>query len=288
MNTDTGGWVDLNVHYGPDIVPRSQTAAAAVDAARRLGYAAVCVRAHGGSSVDLANALDRPGGPRVFGGITLNRPVGGLNPDAVAVALETGGRVVALPTWDAPTETRRPRPAAARVPLLVDGRPAAGLRDVLAETARHAAILDLGPVAAEQLLPLIELAREAGVGRIVVAHPFYRAQRYPDALVRDAARAGAIIEHCFMQFHPDYPDRPSIERLVEQIELVGPAAVVLTGDSGLVGFPGLAGCLPAFAELLAPRFSRAELRRMLALTPLRLLAPPEHPNPVTSPERKVA
>jgi len=283
------GWADLNVHYGPDAVPRSQTAAEAVAGARRLGYSAICLRAHGGSSVDVANALDVAGGMRVYGGVTLNSPVGGLNPDAVALALATGGRIVALPTWSSPTETSRPRVAQTIVPVVDDGSPRPGLREVFAEVARHQAALDLGPVPSCELLGLIELAQRAGVERIVVAHPFYRAQAYSDELVLQAARAGAIIEHCFVQFHPDYPGRPDPARLVAQIDLVGPASVVLTGDSGLVGFPGIAGCLPAFAELLAPHYSRAELQRMLALTPLGLITPPDAAtSPVEPSERTVA
>lgn len=178
------GWVDVNVHYGPDVVDRSQTAREAVAQAIEIGCAAICLRSHAGSSVDLANALDAEAGDalRVFGGITLNRPVGGLNLDAVDVALT----------------------------------------DVLARVAEADACVDLGPVAPDELLRLVTAARSAGVRRVVVSHPFYPAQDYPDELVVAAAGAGAMVEHCAMQFRPGYPDGPPLHRLVDQIERSGP------------------------------------------------------------------
>ena len=264
------GWVDINVHYGPDVVPRSQTAVEAVEAAVAVGLRGICLRSHPGSSVDLAMAMDEasPATLAVLGGVTLNSPVGGLNPDAVEVALATGARMIALPTWEAEAEPNPPRKGVESIPLFDErGRASAGLDDVLALTAASAACIDLGPARADQLLDLVRMSRAAGVERVVVSHPFYAAQQYSDELVRAAAEAGAIIEHCYMQFDPDYPGKGSVERLIAQIRAVGPKLVVLSSDSGKNGFPRLAECLAGFHALLEPHFTDEELTTMFADNP---------------------
>ena len=56
------------------------------------------LKAHEGSTAERAALL----GDGVFGGVVLNSPVGGANPDAVMVAARLGGRVVWLPTISSP------------------------------------------------------------------------------------------------------------------------------------------------------------------------------------------
>jgi hypothetical protein len=268
------GWVDINVHYGPDVVPRSQTAVEAVEAAVALGLRGICLRSHPGSSVDLAAAMDEASPPTltVVGGITLNSPVGGLSPDAVEVALATGARVIALPTWDSEAEPNSPRKGVPPIALFDErGRPSGALDDVLRLTGASGACIDLGPARADQLLDLVRMSRAAGIDRVVVSHPFYGAQQYPVELVRAAVDAGATIEHCYMQFDPDYPGRGSVEALVAQIRAVGPGSVVLSSDSGKNGFPRLADCLAAFHALLEPHFTEEELHTMFATNPAWLL-----------------
>jgi hypothetical protein len=264
------GWVDINVHYGPDVVPRSQTAVEAVESAVEIGLRGICLRSHPGSSVDLAAAMNEasPATLAVVGGITLNSSAGGLNPDAVEVALAMGARIIAMPTWDAEAEPNSPRKEVPSIPLFDEsGRASAALDDVLRLTASSGACIDLGPARADQLLELVRMSRAAGIERVVVSHPFYGAQQYPDDLVGAAAKAGAIIEHCYMQFDADYPGRGSVERLIAQIRAVGPEAVVLSSDSGKNGFPRLADCLATFHALLEPHFTDEELHTMFADNP---------------------
>src|SRR5512140_486648 len=64
---------------------------------------AVILKSHVTSTADRAAIAEAAvgGRVRVFGGIVLNRAVGGLNADAVAATLALGGRVVWLPTTSA-------------------------------------------------------------------------------------------------------------------------------------------------------------------------------------------
>jgi hypothetical protein len=261
------GTVDFNVHYGPDVVERSQTAAETLTMADKLGLRGYCLRSHTGSSTDLAHALDAiSSGPRVVGGLTLNRSAGGINVAAVQVALETGARVISLPTWH----------SAASGPDPIRVVDAAGtvlepVREIFELVAEADACLDLGMAPAAELLILVRQAAAQRIDRIVVSHPFHARQAYPLNLQAEAARAGAVIEHCFMQFAPGYSGAAQLSDLVPAVRAVGCDRVVLSSDSGLAGMNRLDSALPEFHRMLAPYFSAADLTRMFAETPAALL-----------------
>src|SRR6202034_3532530 len=73
--------------------------ATTVAAEHAVGFSTVVLKAHEGSTVERATVA----GGDTFGGVVLNSPVGGANPDAVQVAARLGGRVVWMPTVSART-----------------------------------------------------------------------------------------------------------------------------------------------------------------------------------------
>lgn len=88
------GSYDCHVHYGPDVVSRAQDVFDLARDAEEVGMVGVVMKDHTGSTVGPAVILNRmyPDGPRFFGSLTLNLPVGGLNPYAVERALRWGAR----------------------------------------------------------------------------------------------------------------------------------------------------------------------------------------------------
>lgn len=99
------GAIDLHVHSAPDTVPRALTAIETAQIASRYGMRAVLYKNHNVETATLAYLVAQVV-PEVgaYGGIALNRSVGGLNPAAVEqMAAMTGGhgRVVWMPTVDA-------------------------------------------------------------------------------------------------------------------------------------------------------------------------------------------
>jgi hypothetical protein len=90
--------VDLHVHASPSLLPRHGDDAQTVAAERAVGFSIVVLKSHEGSTVERAAIA----GDGVYGGVVLNSPVGGANPDAVQVAARLGGRVVWMPTVSAP------------------------------------------------------------------------------------------------------------------------------------------------------------------------------------------
>lgn len=77
------GAIDTHIHTAPDIYPRSVTVVEAAHGARAAGMKAILVKSHCTDTSDRAELASKLTGFAVFGGVTLNYPVGGLNIHAV-------------------------------------------------------------------------------------------------------------------------------------------------------------------------------------------------------------
>jgi hypothetical protein len=103
--TDLDGVIDLHVHAGPDVRPRKMSGLELARAARAAGMRGFLFKNHHAPTAISAGVLrEAVPGLAVFGGVALNRSVGGLNPEAVEAALRMGAAAVWLPTLDAEHE----------------------------------------------------------------------------------------------------------------------------------------------------------------------------------------
>lgn len=171
------GMTDLHVHAAPSLLPRHGNDAETATAENQVGFGAIVLKAHEGSTVERAAAL----GDDVYGGIVLNAPVGGANPDAVEVAARLGGRVVWMPTASAPNHKRGAsspelsvhRGFELRAVEIVDdaGRLLPAWHDVLDVVAAHDLLLASGHLSADETALLFTEARRRGVQRLMVNHP---------------------------------------------------------------------------------------------------------------------
>ena len=82
------GVIDMHVHTNPDLRLRAYDDFELMEAAIRVGARAIVIKTHQGSTVDRAYLCNRhneivhgkTNDFTMFGGITLNRAVGGINP----------------------------------------------------------------------------------------------------------------------------------------------------------------------------------------------------------------
>jgi Family of unknown function (DUF6282) len=191
---------DLHVHASPSLLPRHGDDATTVAAERAVGFSTVVLKAHEGSTVERAAVA----GGDTFGGVVLNSPVGGANPDAVQVAARLGGRMVWMPTVSARTHkagAASPELAVHRgfelrlVEVLDD---AGALRpewfDVLDAVARHDLLLCSGHLSAAETVLLFTQARRRGVSRLLVNHPMMAFLGWNDASATALRELGAYLE----------------------------------------------------------------------------------------------
>lgn len=104
------GVVDIHVHSDPDSVPRSIDAIDLAKLAHARGIRALVLKSHYEPTASMAYLVRKEvPGIEIFGGIDLNRTVGGVNPAAVErMTMMKGGwgRVVWMPTFDAENQVR--------------------------------------------------------------------------------------------------------------------------------------------------------------------------------------
>src|SRR5438270_4168455 len=100
------GAYDLQVHVGPDVIARRIDD---IDCAKEFLARAMkgfVLKSHYIQTGERAQVVTKAvAGSRVFGAVTLNHSVGGLNPVAVELAGRTGCKIVWMPTVDAKNET---------------------------------------------------------------------------------------------------------------------------------------------------------------------------------------
>lgn len=190
---------DLHVHASPSLLPRHGDDTATVAAEREQRFRTVVLKAHEGSTVERAALA----GENVYGGIVLNSPVGGANPDAVEVAARLGGRVVWMPTVSSRTHkagAASPELSVHRgfelrpVDVIDDGRLRPEWYDVLDAVAAHDLLLASGHLSAEETVVLFTEACRRGVRRLLVNHPKMAFLHWNDTAAKELQRLDAHLE----------------------------------------------------------------------------------------------
>ena len=268
------GAIDLHVHSAPDIVPRALTAVETAQIARRHGLRAVLYKNHSVETASLAYLVAQVV-PEVgaYGGIALNRSVGGFNVAAVErMAAMTGGhgRIVWMPTVDA---AQGPFASAVRA---ADILPLSANDELLPEVIavlRAIASLDLalatGHSSPEDTLLLVRAAHDLGIERIVITHPLGDLS-LPESIQREVTALGALLEFPFGMVEP-IGSIPLAE-LVMRIRSAGAEHVVLSTDLGQPGNPvPAAGFANGIQSLLDAGVTEREIDLMIRRNPARLL-----------------
>lgn len=287
------GAYDTHVHVAPDVIERRIDD---LDLARRfaeVGLAGFVLKSHYVATAERAMLVRKVvPGVDVLGAVTLNGPMGGMNPAAVEIAGRLGARIVWMPTVDSGNQRRS---SAADLPgakpamwgavqadlraqgivpdvvevLDADGRVLDRVRQVLRVIARHDLVLATGHLDGTEILAVVRAARAEGVRRIVVTHPEFTSQRLPVSRQRELAEAGALLERCFTT---PYTGKVSWPDLLANIRAVGVEHSVLSSDLGQPFNPPVEDGLALFADrLVEAGFSEREVQTM-AVTNSRHLA----------------
>lgn len=280
------GAIDIHTHTGPSIFPRLMTDGELAAEARRAGMKGVVIKAHEGSTVERAAQFDDPDGLRVFGGIALNRFVGGLNAVALECALVLGARIVWMPTLHAANHMRFFGKAGFHAqtastsetslePVAVldaEGRLLPEAEAVLDLMAAHPqAALSSGHLSAEETRVLFREARRRGVRKLLLTHPELPVSGFDLSFQTEMADLGATIERNVLPHYPDWGGVP-VERTVAEIRSIGPERCILATDFGQANKPPPPAGLAEFCDrLLANGLDEASIMALIKTNPSRLL-----------------
>jgi hypothetical protein len=286
------GAYDLQVHVGPDVIARRIDD---IDCAKEFlahGLKGFVLKSHYIQTGERAQVVTKAvPGSRVFGSVTLNHSVGGLNPVAVEIAGKSGCKIVWMPTVDAENETAgRLDGGTAKLPFWAkiqrelaaegisppplsaideSGAVVESARRCLERIARHNMVLATGHLGRREIFALVRTARDIGLKKVLVTHAEFPSQDLTGDEQQELAEAGALIEHCFTT---TYTAKATWEATFANIRKTGVSRSLISTDLGQTINPPVAEGFGMFAQkLLDAGFTRDEVRTMAVTNPTRLI-----------------
>jgi hypothetical protein len=277
------GAYDTHIHVAPDVMKRRIDDAALAVRFREVGLGGFVLKSHYVPTAERAEVVrNTVPGVGVYGAISLNASVGGMNPVAVEIAARGGAKVVWFPTVDSanqracrtmdPPGAKPPMWAALQddlaargfaapaIPVVEDGKVTEAVRQVLQVIRQHDMVLATGHLSGEEIAIVVDAAAAEGIERIVVTHPEFTSQRLVVDAQRELAAKGALMERCFTTPHTG---KVSWEDLFEHVRAVGPEHSVFSSDLGQPFNPPVEDGLPLLADrFLAAGFTEDEVHTM--------------------------
>jgi hypothetical protein len=242
------GTIDMHIHGAPDVVARCMNDIELCQKAKEMGMTGMVIKNHEFITNDRAYLVRQVvPGLELFGGITLNRSVGGINPVAVETMIRfTGncGKVVWLPTHDAAHDIAFFEKSGIAGIRIIDasGRVLPELRKVLERIAKADVLFATGHVSPVESLAAVEAAREEGVRRVLVTHAMQSPVEMSIDDMKRCVEMGAFIEHTYLPFLAG-PNAPlewmrvrrrhiSMETYAQAIRALGAEHCIISTDLG--------------------------------------------------------
>lgn len=285
LHSPIEGAIDMHVHSEPDVFGRSLNDIETARLAQRQGMRAIVLKNHVTQTADRAAlvSLVVPG-IEVYGGIVLNRAVGGINPAAVEWMTRMSGargKVVWLPTFDADHHLKTFKEPGTGLKVAIDGVVTPDTEAVLKIVARANLVLQTGHVSADEVMAVVRAARSLGVERVVVTHAMAEVPGLSIEQMEEAAALGATMELDVIthlqgpQAHLPWMThwhRVSVADMAAAIKRVGADHFVLSTDLGQAGNPTFAdGYAMLVTGLRKEGIADADVDRMMKRNPARLL-----------------
>lgn len=276
------GVCDMHVHTNPDLRLRAYNDFELAEAGVRVGARAIVIKTHLGFTVNraaMANEFIRrvygeDTGFTMYGGVVMNKVIGGVNPEAVEKGLKLGAKVIWLPTQSAKRHLEKMgKDPADGIELVRDGKVIPELKDVFRLVRDHDAVLGTAHVSPAEAFTVVEAARDAGVQKIVITHPEWWVVDMSLAdqirLVRDY---DVILERCYAQNMGGGKYKSNLPDNLDVIREVGFKNVMVATDGGQTENPNWEIALEEYMQYLSDHgITDEELYYMTRTIPYRLL-----------------
>ena len=233
----------MHVHTNPDLRLRAYSDLDLADAAVRVGARAIVIKSHLGFTVNraaIANEYVRKvygenTGFTMYGGVVMNKVIGGVNPEAVEKGLKLGAKVIWLPTQSAKRHMEKMgQDPANGIELVRDGKVVPDLMDVFRLISDYDVALGTAHVSPEEAFIVVEAARDAGIKKIVITHPEWWVCDYSiEDQIRLVKDYDVILERCYAQnMGKGKPYHLNLKENAELIQEIGYEHVMADTDGG--------------------------------------------------------
>ena len=280
------GVIDMHVHSHPDVFGRNMDDIDVANLVKAKGMRGFVIKNHVSETASRAALVMKSvPGLEVFGGIVLNKAVGGINPDAVEWMHRVyGGRgkVVWLPTFESDKHVKTfGKPDAVGLTVAPGGKVSPEMEAILKIIARENLLLATGHVHPEEILAVVRRGRELGVKNMLVTHGLTNVPGLTMAQAKQVVDLGAVIEVCFLQFRagPNAPlaflthwTQVNARHVAAAVKELGAKGLVISSDLGQsANMTHPDGIEVAIAEMKKEGVSDADIDLMMRKTPARLL-----------------
>ena len=279
--------IDMHAHTHPALFNRPIDDSDLAAHAMEYGMRGVVLKDHDSLTTGRAYHVGRMFPHlKLFGGVVLNRSVGGLNPWVVQAALHYGARVVWMPSnhskYHAEYFDTPDYPQLGRMQRQLEGpgvtvfdeqgnlKPEVGtICDLVAEAD---ACLATGHLSLEETRALQAEANQRDVGKFLVTHVNWALTRYEPDTQRELIENGAYLEYVAVScvspiFWEQKPDE-----LAAWIEELGGDRLILSSDLGQASAaPHPEGIRMLLSSLLDAGADYDELAKMTKANPAHLL-----------------
>lgn len=278
------GSIDVHIHSAPDIFPRIMNDIELALMAKQEGMRAILIKSHVVITADRAEVASNQADFPVFGGIALNLPVGGLNLEAVEVALKMGAKEVWMPTIHAshyvaqkdhvPTLAKAVKAGIKGIHLLnPDGSLKEELYPILKKIAEYDVALGTGHITLQETKAVVKEAARTGVKKIIVTHPLATFVNFTVQDMKEVLDSGALfLEHVFNDVTRQVAFPITQKAIAEAIRAIGAKHIIMSTDSGQWLNPVPAQTMGIYIkDMLDLGIPDQDVRMMVSENPARML-----------------
>ena len=243
MDNILSGAIDTHVHTAPDLIDRNQSDVDLAYDALDAGMQGVIVKNHALPTVDRVTIVNKIVGKEIlYGGLTLNGSVGGINPTAVETALKLGAKIIWLPTLWSAHHARQARAEGIsefvgqplptldeEITVISDGELTDDVWDVIELATKYDATLGTGHISPIGIEAIVTACADTSA-QVLVNHPFFRVTDLSIEKQAELAEMGALMEYrayCLQ----DTPGH-SVNKVAKAIDRIGPKSCILATDFG--------------------------------------------------------
>jgi hypothetical protein len=222
---------------------------------------------------------------KVFGGIVLNRYVGGINPYAVDACLRSGGKTVWMPTVDANYHAQKygrtgkysvqeldAKGSEIGISVLKEnGELIDELLEILDLINQYDAVLGTSHLSPKEIIKLVDTAKQRKVERICLTHPFVKVPGVDLKFLREVIPKGVFAEFGFCTITPMWADA-TINQVKEAILALGAEHCIIMSDGGQIHNPWPHESLRIFAQCLYEKgIPYKDIETMMVQNPRQLM-----------------
>jgi hypothetical protein len=280
------GAIDIHIHTNPDLLNRIGDDRDIVRNAKEAGMLGVQLKGHSESTASRARLMSQEFPEiNVFGGIVLNRYVGGINPYAVEATLRNGGKSVWMPTVDANYHAQKYGRTGRYSVQELDSKGSAigisilnengGLVDELIEIldliSEYNAVLGTSHLSPEEIIKLVDAAKERKVEKICLTHPFVKVPGVDLDFLKMIVPKGVFAEFGYCTVTPMWANA-KIDQVKEAIQALGADNCIIMSDGGQIHNPWPHEGLRIFAQSLYEKgLTQKELECMMITNPKQIM-----------------